>query len=58
MLKAPIEVGTSWTNDDGEYEITAINHEMEVPHGSFNTIEVTITMDDSVTKDIMQKMLV
>lgn len=50
LLKAPIEVGNSWSNADSDYEITAIDHEIEVPYGTFNAIEVTITTDDAVTK--------
>jgi hypothetical protein len=50
LLKAPIEVGNSWSNEDSDYEITAIDHEIEVPYGTFNAIEVTITTDDAVTK--------
>jgi hypothetical protein len=50
LLKAPIEVGNSWSNENSDYEITAIDHEIEVPYGTFNAIEVTITTDDAVTK--------
>lgn len=50
LLKAPIEVGNSWINEDSHYEITAIHHEIEVPYGTFNAIEVTITTDDTLTK--------
>lgn len=50
LLKAPIEIGNSWSNEDSDYEITAIDHEIEVPYGTFNAIEVTITTDDAVTK--------
>lgn len=50
LLKAPIEVGNSWSNENSDYEITAIDHEIEVPYGTFNAIEVIITTDDAVTK--------
>jgi len=50
ILKAPIEVGTTWANDTTEYEITAVNHEVEVPAGTYNTIEVTMTADNSTVK--------
>lgn len=50
VLKAPIEVGTTWSNDTTEYEITAVNHEVEVPAGTYNTIEVTMTTEDSTVK--------
>ncbi len=50
VLQLPIEVGTSWSGAESEYEITAVNHEVEVPAGTFNTIEVSNTYEDSVTR--------
>ena len=50
ILKAPIEVGNSWSSNENDYEITAIDHEIEVPAGTYQTIEVTINMDDMVVK--------
>lgn len=50
ILKAPIALGTSWSNNNANYEITAINKEIEVPAGTFQTIELTIENDDSIIK--------
>lgn len=51
ILKAPLEVGTQWTGSEGNYEITAVNHEIEVPAGTYETIEVTTTSEDgAITK--------
>lgn len=50
ILKLPIEVGTSWSGTESTYEITAVNYEVEVPAGTYETIEVTNTFEESVTK--------
>lgn len=50
VLKAPIALGTSWSNDDIDYEITAIDAEIEVPAGNYQTIEVTIESGDTTIK--------
>lgn len=50
VLKLPIEVGTSWSGTESTYEITAVNYEVEVPAGTYETIEVTNTFEESVTK--------
>lgn len=50
MLKAPIEIGNKWSSNGNDYEITAVNHEIEVPAGDYTTIELTITMPDTVIK--------
>lgn len=50
VLQAPIEVGTTWTNAENDNEITAINHELTVPAGTYNTIEVTTTTDTSTIR--------
>lgn len=50
ILKAPIAVGTTWTNGDTTYEITALDKEIEVPAGSYQTIEVTMETEQTVTK--------
>lgn len=50
ILQAPIEVGTSWSNPDSDYEITAVNHEITVSAGTYDTIEVTNTLNDMVIK--------
>lgn len=49
ILKAPLEVGTNWTSADADYEITAVNHELTVPAGTYETIEVTSTVEDGST---------
>ncbi|MGH7966852.1 MAG: hypothetical protein ACRERD_34355, partial [Candidatus Binatia bacterium] len=42
FIKTPLEVGTAWKNQDGRYEITAIDETVTVPAGTFtNCIEVT-----------------
>jgi len=50
ILKAPIKVGNKWSSNGNDYEITAVNHEVEVPAGDYTTIELTITMPDTVIK--------
>lgn len=50
ILKLPIEVGTSWSGAEAEYEITAVKQEIEVPAGNYETIEVTVSYTDSVSK--------
>lgn len=50
ILKLPIAVGTSWSTDEANYEITAIEKEIEVPAGNFETIEVTIEFDEATIK--------
>ena len=42
ILKEPLEVGTSWTNSDGDIiEITSLNQEIETPLGIYEALEVT-----------------
>lgn len=50
VLQAPIEVGTSWSTDESDFEITAVNHEIDVPAGAYTTIEVTNTFEDTIIK--------
>ncbi len=50
VLQLPIEVGTTWAGAESDYEITAVNHEIEVPAGTFTTIEVSNIFEDSVTR--------
>lgn len=50
ILKAPIQVGNTWSSNGNNYEITSIDYEIEVPAGSYQTIEVTLTTDDMVIK--------
>jgi len=35
LLKAPLAVGTAWKNEDGRYEITAVDETVTVPAGTF-----------------------
>jgi spore germination protein GerM len=55
ILKAPIEVGTTWSNGESDYEITALDHELSVPAGEYTAMEVTITTDDTTTKKYYAK---
>lgn len=42
LLKEPLEVGTSWTNSNGDsIEITSLNEEIETPLGTYEALEVT-----------------
>lgn len=42
FLKGPLRVGTTWEDEDGEYEITALNKTVTVPAGAFShCLEVT-----------------
>lgn len=50
LLQLPIKVGTNWTGEEATYEITAVDHEIDVPAGTYETIEVTITYPESTTK--------
>lgn len=50
VLKKPIAVGTTWSTDEADYEITAVDAPIEVPAGNYETIEVTIQFDQSVIK--------
>jgi hypothetical protein len=53
ILKAPLVVGTKWTNDKGDkYEISEVNVKVKTPAGTFNTVEVTVKYSgwDSVNK--------
>lgn len=52
LLKAPLKVGTSWTDMDGVKEsITAIDMNFKTPAGEFKVIEVTKETKDSVSKN-------
>lgn len=50
ILKKPIAEGTTWENEDREFEITAIEKEITVPAGTYTTIEVTENTDDITIK--------
>ena len=42
VLKAPLTVGATWDNEDGRYEVTAVQKTATVPAGTFpNCVEVT-----------------
>lgn len=42
ILKEPLEVGTSWTNQDGDIiEITNLDEEIETPYDKYQALEVT-----------------
>ena len=42
VLKGPVQVGTTWEDDDGTYEITALDKTITVPAGTFyQCLEVT-----------------
>ena len=51
MLMEPLEVGTSWTLEDGsQRSITALNASVTVPYGTFTALEVTTVYDGSTMK--------
>ncbi len=50
ILKTPIAVGTSWSGENSEYEITQVNVEMDILGETVEIIEVTQTFDDAVSK--------
>src|SRR5207245_5034093 len=42
FLKGPLRVGTTWEDEDGTYEITALDQSVTVPAGTFtHCLEVT-----------------
>ncbi len=42
VLRAPLTVGATWDNEDGRYEVTAVQKTVTVPAGTFqNCVEVT-----------------
>jgi hypothetical protein len=42
FLKGPLQVGTTWEDEDGTYEITALDKRVTVPAGTFpHCLEVT-----------------
>jgi len=48
ILKAPLEVGNSWSSNDQEREIVAVDQEVKVPAGTFyQVIKIKITYQDS-----------
>lgn len=56
ILKAPLAVGTQWSNDgDGKHEITGVNIKVKTPAGTFRTIEVTYTSGEYVSKKYYAK---
>lgn len=56
VLAAPFEIGKQWKDEDGIIsEITAINHKIETPAGTFETIEVSHKNEDFPTKSYYAK---
>lgn len=49
ILQLPLVVGTNWTSNGTNFKITALNHEITVPAGRYETIEVTGTFDEGAT---------
>lgn len=48
ILKAPLEVGNNWSNNDQEREIVALDQEVKVPAGTFyQVIKIKISYQDS-----------
>ncbi len=48
ILKAPLEVGKSWSSNDGDREIVAVDQKVKVPAGTFHqVIKIKITYTDS-----------
>lgn len=56
ILKAPIEMGTNWKDDDGGiYEIIKLNALVDTPAGTFETLVVRYTNDDFTVKEYYAK---
>lgn len=56
VLKTPIKVGTKWEGSESNYEITAVNLDLEVLDRTFkDTIEVTITPKDASLNYVIYK---
>lgn len=52
VLKEPIELGNSWTLEDGATRtITAVDENVDVPQGSYEALVVTTTGDDYTIRD-------
>ena len=51
LLKEPLVVGNSWTNDDGSRrEITELNKRIEIPSGLYDALEVTTEFQTGSTQ--------
>lgn len=50
LLMEPLEVGTTWTVEQGTRAITAIDTPVDTMAGAFSAIEVTTTSPDVVTR--------
>lgn len=47
ILKEPLEVGNTWSNDEGStLEITSLNKKIETPSGTYDALEVTTEFKD------------
>ncbi len=48
ILKAPLEVGKSWSSNDGDREIIAVDQKVKVPAGTFyQVVKIKISYQDS-----------
>ncbi len=56
MLKGPIAIGTSWTNEASSREIVSINSNINTPAGSFdNCVKVKINFENSTIYEYYHK---
>lgn len=56
LLKAPIKIGTSWTNSGIGREIVSVNSNVDTPAGSFdNCVKVKISFEDSTIYEYYHK---
>ncbi|MBU5312561.1 GerMN domain-containing protein [Tissierella carlieri] len=47
ILKEPLQVGNTWSNDEGStMEITSLDRKIETPSGTYNALEVTTEFKD------------
>lgn len=52
VLKGPIKVGTTWEQEAGRQStITGVGVEVLTPAGRYNTVEVTTTIENRISKD-------
>jgi len=50
ILQEPLELGTKWSVEDNQYEITGTDMEVTTPAGTFTTLEVTQKRDEFEVK--------
>ncbi|MDR5658643.1 hypothetical protein RH915_03995 [Serpentinicella sp. ANB-PHB4] len=53
ILREPLEVGNQWQDERMTYEIEAIDKEITVPYGTFNTIRVREISRDEESENIV-----